>query len=137
MIILFLDARELVFDEVDFDYVLGNADLTRVGVIATKNRAVMATILGNVPYTLFVSAPEEYYAGSNGGILHISQLRWRLSDHREAGGWESMSLERVPVQNGPPGTMDVEFDFQLTAYWENPAQVYGGQILFTVIPGEL
>ena len=137
MIIMKLDATELVFNEVDFDYVLDNAHLTKVGVIATKERAVTATMAGNVPYTLFVSAPDEYFAGSNGGMIHISQLRWRLADHSEDDSWESISLERVPVQDGGPGKMKVLFDFQMTAYWENPAQVYKGQILFTVIPNEI
>lgn len=137
MIIMKLDATELVFNEVDFDYVLGTAHLTKVGVIATKERAVTATIAGNVPYTLYVSAPEEYFVGASGGLIHISQLRWRLTDHSETDSWESVSLERVPVQSGPPGKMEVIFDFQMTAYWENPAQVYTGQILFTVIPDEV
>jgi hypothetical protein len=135
MIIMKLDATELAFNEVDFDYVLGNAYLTKVGVIAMKKRAVTATIAGNVPYTLYVSAPEDYFAGDNGGMIHISQLRWRLADHSEADDrWKSISLERVPVQGGPPGKMEVLFDFQMDAYWENPAQIYRGQILFTVIP---
>ncbi len=134
MIVMILDTRELVFDEVDFDYLLGTAHLTRVGVIATKKQAVKATISGNVYYTLSISAPEEYLTGTNGGFLHISQLRWRLPARRDANGWESISLERVPVQSGPPGTIEVRFDFQLTAYWDNPAQTYSGQILLTVIP---
>ncbi|NLL48357.1 MAG: hypothetical protein GX249_07215 [Firmicutes bacterium] len=134
MIMMKLDATELVFNEVDFDYLLGDAHLTKVGVVATRKRAVTATISGNVPYTLFVSAPEEYLIGARGGTIHISQLRWRLTDRSEEDDWESISLERVQVRGGPPGTMEVVFDFQLTAYWENPAQVYGGQILLTVIP---
>ena len=35
IIIMSLDATELVFDKVDFDYGLGTARLTKVGVIAT------------------------------------------------------------------------------------------------------
>ncbi len=136
MIIMKLDATELVFKEVDFDYLLGAANLTRVGVIASKKRAVSATIRANIPYTLFVSAPEEYFLGVSGGELHISQLKWRLSDPADANMWESITLERVPVQSGQPGTMKVPFDFQLTAYWENPAQTYRGEILLTVIPDE-
>jgi hypothetical protein len=72
MIAMSLDTSELVFDEVDFDYVLGTAQFTRVGVIATKKQAVTATIWGNVHYTLSISAPEEYLTGANGGLLHIS-----------------------------------------------------------------
>ncbi len=134
MIIMFLDARELIFNEVDFDYFLGTAHLTRVGVIATKKQAVTATISGNVHYTLSISSPEEYLIGSNGGSMHISQLRWRSLDPNNADGWESLSLERVPVQSGPPGTIEVKFDFQLTTSWENPAQIYRGEILLTVVP---
>jgi len=137
MIAMSLDTSELVFDEVDFDYVLGTAQFTRVGVIATKKQAVTATIWGNVHYTLSISAPDEYLTGANGGLLHISQLRWRLPDPDNANGWEPISLERVPVQNGPPGTQEVKFDFQLMAYWENPAQTYTGEILLTVVPDAL
>lgn len=79
IIIMTLDATELVFDKVDFDYVLGTARLTKVGVIATKREAVTVTIEGNIPYTLYISAPEEYLFGANGDLLHISQLTWGLS----------------------------------------------------------
>ncbi len=136
MIIMELDATELVFNEVDFDYLLGSAHLTRVGVIATKLGAVTATISGNIPYTLLISAPEEFLIGMNGGLLHVSQLKWRLTDPGEVNGWQSIVLERVPVASGSPGTIEVDFDFQLTAYWDNPAQVYRGEILLTVIPDE-
>lgn len=133
-IIMELDATELVFNEVDFDYLLGAAHLTRVGIVATKGRAVTATISGNVPYTLLISAPEEYLPGVYGGFIHISQLRWRLPGADDDHGWQSITLERVPVRSGPPGTITVPFDFQFMAYWENPAQTYTGQILLTVIP---
>lgn len=141
IIIMTLDATELVFDKVDFDYVLGTARLTKVGVIATKREAVTVTIEGNVPYTLYISAPEEYLIGVSGDLLHIFQLTWGLSQ-READGqneeekMQALTLERVPVQSGPPGKLEIKLDFQLTAYWENPAQTYTGDILFTVIPDE-
>jgi len=141
IIIMTLDATELVFDKVDFDYVLGTARLTKVGVIATKREAVTVTIEGNIPYTWYISAPEEYLFGANGDLLHISQLTWGLSrgeadGQGEGGEMRALTLERVPVQSGPPGKLEIKLDFQLTAYWENPAQTYTGDILFTVIPDE-
>lgn len=136
MIILELDATELVFEESDFDYVLGAAQRVTVGVVATKEQAVVATVSGNVPYTLSISAPHEFLVGLNGGLIHVSQLKWRLSDSKDRDDWRPLTLERVPVRSGPPGTMEVRFDFRLTAFWENPAQSYMGEILLTVIPVE-
>ncbi|NMB02460.1 MAG: hypothetical protein GX971_13245 [Firmicutes bacterium] len=136
MIVLELDATELVFEESDFDYILGTAELTKVGVIATKERGVVATISGNVPYSLSISSLDEYLSGVDGGLIHISQLKWRLTEERDAKDWEALTIERVPVRGGPPGTLEVEFDFQFTAYWVDPAQVYRGAILLTVIPEE-
>lgn len=136
MIILELDATELVFEEADFDYVLGPAQLVKVVVVATKEQAVTATVSGNVPYTLSIAALEEYLIGAYGGLIHISQLKWRLTDSDNPEHWEPLTLDRVPVKSGPPGTMEVRFDFQLTALWENPAQMYTGNILLTVIPEE-
>jgi len=78
MIHLELDAGELVFEPEDFDYIMGTAERTKTGVVATKKRALLATVSGNVPYTLLISAPEEYFFGQRGGLIHISQLRWRL-----------------------------------------------------------
>lgn len=135
MIIMELDATDLVFDEEDFDFILGSAYLTKAGVMATKKRVVTATISGNVPYTLLISAPEEYLVGASEGVIHVSQLKWRLSDSDDDGdGWQSITLERMPVKSGPPGTLEVEFDFQFIAFWENIAQIYKGEILLTVIP---
>ena len=136
MVLLELDATELVFGESDFDYVLGTAQLVKVGVVATKDQAVTATVSGNVPYVLSIAAPEEYLIGTNGGLIHISQLKWRLTGSDDPEYWEPLTLDRVPVKGGPPGTMEVKFDFQLTAFWENPAQVYTGEILLTVIPDD-
>lgn len=136
MITLELDATELVFEETDFDYILGTAHLTKIGVIATKERGVIATISGNVPYSLSISALDEYLSGVDGGLIHISQLKWRLTDESATSDWEALTLERAPVRSGPPGTLEVEFDFQFTAYWVNPAQIYRGAILLTVIPEE-
>ena len=136
MIILELDATELVFEESDFDYVLGPAQLVKVGVVATKEHAVTATVSGNVPYTLSIAAMEEFLTGTHGGLIHISQLKWRLTDSDNPEQWEPLTLERVSVKSGPPGTMEVRFDFQLTAFWENRAQMYTGSILLTVIPEE-
>lgn len=134
MIIMELDATELVFNEEDFDFILGSAYLVKAGVVATKRRAVTATISGNVPYTLLISASEEYLTGIGGGVVHISQLRWRLPGLDDMEEWESITLERVPVKSGPPGTLEVELDFQFIAFWENTAQTYKGEILLTVIP---
>ena len=135
MIVMTLDANELVFEESDFDYHLGPARLVKSGVVATKNQAVTASISGNVPYSLLVSSSDEYLTGSDGGLIHISQLRWRLADEEvQEDNWQPITIERTPVTGGPPGTLTVEFDFQLIALWENPAQTYRGVILLTVIP---
>lgn len=136
MIVLEINATELIFEESDFDYVLGAAQRVTVGVVATKEQAVVATVSGNVPYTLSISAPHEFLVGLNGGLIHVSQLKWRLSDSKDRDDWRLLTLERVPVRSGPPGTMEVRFDFRLTAFWENPAQNYMGEILLTVIPVE-
>lgn len=134
MIVLELDANELVFDEVDFDYILGDAERTKTGVVATKQGAVTATVSGNVAYTLLISAPEEFFYGQRGGIIHISQLRWRLPPAYDGEAWEEITMERRPVKNGPAGVAEIIFDFQFTAFWENPAQIYAGEILLTVVP---
>lgn len=136
MIILELNATELVFDESDFDYVFGDPKLLRVGVLVTKERAVTATISGNIPYTLVISAPEGFLFGANGDLLHVSQLQWRLSHSEPDEPWNELTVDRVAVLNGQPGRQEVDFDFLFTAFWENPAQVYRGEILFTVIPGD-
>ncbi len=53
--------------------------------MATKIEAVTATVSGNVPYTLLISAPEEFLYGQRGGLVHISQLRWRHSPAYDGG----------------------------------------------------
>lgn len=136
MIMLELDATELVFEEPDFDYILGTAELTKVGVMATKERGVTATVSGNVPFSLSISALDEFLTGRESGWIPISQLKWRLSDDEDANEWVELSMDRMRVTGGPPGTMEVEFDFQITAYWVSPAEVYRGAILLTVIPEE-
>ncbi|MFY9494933.1 MAG: hypothetical protein WAQ48_04550 [Limnochordia bacterium] len=134
MIHLELDAGELVFEHEDFDYIMGTAERTKTGVVATKKRALLATVSGNVPYTLLISAPEEYFFGQRGGLIHISQLRWRLPPDSDVEAWKEITLERRPVMSGPPGVAEVTFDFQLIATWENPAETYTGEILLTVVP---
>lgn len=136
IVVLELDTTELVFEEKDFDYVFGSAQRVKLGVVATKEKAVVATVSGNVPYTLSIAALGEYLQGNQGGLIHISQLRWRLTDSPDRDQWEPLTLERVPVKSGPPGTMEVRFDFQLIALWENPAQLYTGDIILTVIPDD-
>ncbi|HHY14648.1 MAG TPA: hypothetical protein GX521_01090 [Firmicutes bacterium] len=137
MIILELDANELIFAETDFDYILGSASRIKTGIMATKIEAVTATVSGNVPYTLLISAPEEFLYGQRGGLVHISQLRWRHSPAYDGGVWEEITLERRPVQSGRAGVAEVAFDFRLTVFWENPAQIYAGAILLTVVADSL
>ncbi len=118
MIILELDANELIFAETDFDYILGSASRIKTGgIMATKIEAVTATVSGNVPYTLLISAPEEFLYGQRGGLVHISQLRWRHSPAYDGGEvWEEITLERRPVQSGQAGVAEVAFDFGLQCF---------------------